>query len=116
MHPELVVSRERVASHFERLGLLDDQVQFVEGYFEDTMPELPVERIALLRLDGDYYSSTVAVLEALYDRVTPGGFIVIDDYGLPYCRQAVDEFREARGIHSPIVQVDWTGVHWRKEA
>ncbi|MCW3013567.1 MAG: glycosyl transferase, family 2/macrocin-O-methyltransferase family protein [Solirubrobacterales bacterium] len=114
--PELAVSQDRVASHFEAFGLLDDQVRFVEGYFENTMPDLEVGTIALLRLDGDYYSSTMTVLDALYDSVAPGGFIVVDDYGLSYCRQAVDEFRAARGVTAPIEQVDWTGAHWRKEA
>ncbi len=112
--PELAVRRERVEAHFERFGLLDDDVRFVEGYFEDTVPTLPVGQIALLRLDGDYFSSTTVVLESLYDKVSPGGFVVVDDYGLGYCRQAVDEFRTARGITAPIEQVDWTGMHWRK--
>ncbi|HEX7403049.1 MAG TPA: TylF/MycF/NovP-related O-methyltransferase, partial [Usitatibacter sp.] len=68
-----------------------------------------------LRLDGDLYESTWDALTALYDRVVPGGFVLIDDYGdFPPCRQAVDEFRQQRGIGEPLQKIDWTGVYWRK--
>ena len=51
--PELAVTRERVSASFERFGLLDDQVRFLPGWFKDTLPRAPIERMAVLRLDGD---------------------------------------------------------------
>ncbi|MBS3821109.1 MAG: class I SAM-dependent methyltransferase [Phycisphaerae bacterium] len=112
---KLAVSEERVREHFRRFDLLDDQVRFLPGWFEDTTPTAPIERLALLRLDGDLYSSTVVVLRHLYDKVSPGGYIIIDDYGaLEPCRRAVDEFRTERGIAEPMHTVDWTCTYWRK--
>ena len=114
-NPELAVSEARVREAFARFGLLDEQVRFVPGWFKDTLPSVPIERIAVLRLDGDLYSSTTAILTALYDKVSPGGFVIVDDYKfLDECRLAVDEFRAARGIEDPIVDIDWNAVYWRR--
>ena len=111
----LAVSQEQVAANFAKYGLLDDGVRFLKGWFKDTMPTAPIERLALLRVDGDMYESTIQVLEGLYDKVSPGGFVVIDDYhSFPECREATDDFRRARDLHDPIQRVDWTGVYWRK--
>ncbi|MBS0192113.1 MAG: TylF/MycF/NovP-related O-methyltransferase [Phycisphaerales bacterium] len=112
---ELSVSLEDVQENFKRYGWLDDRVKFLKGWFKDTLPTAPIESIALLRADGDLYESTMDVLRSLYDKVSPGGFVVIDDYGAwPPCRKAVDEFRAARGITDPIEIIDWSGVYWRK--
>jgi O-methyltransferase len=62
------------------------------------------------------YRSTISVLEALYDKVSPGGFIIVDDYALPPCKSAVADFRAARDIATPIESIDWTGAFWRKQA
>lgn len=114
---ELAVPADEVRRNFERYGLLDDRVRFLEGWFEDTLPDAPVERLAVMRLDGDLYSSTHQVLEAMYDRLSPGGFVIIDDYGaVEGCRRAVHDFREERGIDDEIVEIDWTGVYWRRSA
>jgi O-methyltransferase len=110
----LKVSLEQVQENFRRFGLLDGQVRFLKGWFRDTLPAAPIGRLALLRLDGDLYSSTMDALDALYDKVGPGGFVIVDDYhAWEGCRKAVDEFRSARGIVAPLVQVDWTAVYWR---
>ncbi len=112
---KLAVDQETVAEGFRRLGLLDEQVRFLPGWFEETMPEAPVDNLALLRLDGDLYSSTKVVLAHMYDKVSPGGFVIIDDYGaLEPCRRAVDEFRNERNITDDVHTVDWTCVYWRK--
>ncbi|MBV8169332.1 MAG: class I SAM-dependent methyltransferase [Alphaproteobacteria bacterium] len=113
--PALAVPLETVRAIFGRYGLLDDRVRFLEGWFKDTLPTAPVERLALLRLDGDLYESTIDTLTALYDRVAPGGFIVVDDYfAFEPCRRATDEFRADRNIHTPFERIDWSGVCWRK--
>ncbi len=111
----LAISAEQVRANFARYGLLDERVQLLEGWFADTLPDAPISRLAVLRLDGDLYQSTMDALEALYHRVSPGGFVIVDDYGAwEPCRQAVDEFRAANEINDPIVEVDWTGVYWRR--
>jgi len=117
VRPELVVPRHRVAANFARFDLLDDRVRFLEGWFRDTLAASPIEQIAVLRLDGDLYESTRQTLDALYHRVAPGGFVVVDDYGvLRECRLAVDEFRKEHGITDEITTIDWTGVRWRKSS
>jgi O-methyltransferase len=112
--PMLAVDLETVQRTFEAYGLLDNRVKFLEGWFKDTLPSAPIERLALLRLDGDLYESTMDALLALYDRLVPGGYLIVDDLFVPTCRQAVDEFRAARSIDEPVVKIDWTGGYWRK--
>jgi len=94
---------------------LDDQVVFLKGWFAETLPAAPIERLAILRIDADLYASTRDVLEHLYPRVAPGGFVIIDDYGsIPPCRQAVDEYRTSHNIDEPMSFVNRTVVYWRK--
>jgi O-methyltransferase len=108
-------SVEEVKGYFERFGLLDERVVFLEGWFEDTLPEIATDSIAVLRLDGDIYKSTWEALINLYHKVSPGGYIIIDDYyGWEGCRKAVDKFRSERGIREPLIDVDWTCAYWIK--
>ncbi|MBK8870722.1 MAG: class I SAM-dependent methyltransferase [Elusimicrobia bacterium] len=110
----LAVSLEEVKNNFLRYGLLDDQVVFVKGFFHDSLPHAPIGSLSVLRLDGDMYGSTMDVLENLYKKLNPGGFCIIDDYALPGCRKAVNDFREKHGICEPMIEIDWTGCYWRK--
>ncbi len=112
--PSLAIEEAMVRRAFAAHGLLDSRVRFLKGWFADSLPGAPIEKLALLRVDGDLYSSTRDALHALYDRVAPGGFVVVDDYFLPNCRQAVDEFIVERGLTEQIERIDWTGVFWRK--
>jgi len=112
----LAVSLEQVRANFARHGLLDDRVRFLPGWFRDTLPDAPIERLAILRLDGDLYESTIVALDSLYDRLSVGGYVIVDDYALPTCTAAITDFRRTRKIADPIVRVDWTGAHWRKSA
>jgi O-methyltransferase len=112
--PVLAVPESEVRANFERYGLLDDQVRFLPGWFKDTLHNAPIEQISVLRLDGDLYESTIQALDGLYPRLSPGGFCIIDDYQLPYCRQAVADYRDKHGITSEIVDIDGSGVLWRK--
>ena len=105
-----------VRNYFKYYGYDDDQVRFVCGYFQDTLPKVPADQIALLRLDGDLYSSTWDSLEALYDRVPVGGYVIADDYyAIVNSQRAIDDFRTSRRITEPIHQVDWASVYWIKE-
>ncbi len=111
----LVVEKEEVEENFRRYGLLDKQVVFLEGWFKNTLPKAPIERLSVMRLDGDLYQSTIEALNSLYPKLSEGGYCIIDDYSPANCRQAVDDFRRAHRIKSSLEVVDWTGVFWRKD-
>lgn len=110
---ELAISRESVEANFRRFGLLDERVVFLEGWFKDTLHKAPIERLAVLRLDGDMYESTMQALDALYDKVSPGGFVIVDDYVLPACAEAVNDYRRKRAILAPMSDVDGAAVWWQ---
>jgi O-methyltransferase len=110
----LAVSLKEVQDNFRRYGLLDEQVVFIKGWFRETLAVLPTQSLAVLRLDGDMYGSTMEALRHLYPRLSAGGFCIIDDYALRGCRRAVDDFRRSSNIETPLTSIDWTGVYWRK--
>jgi O-methyltransferase len=113
----LAVPLSEVQRNFDRYGLLDQHVRFLEGWFRDTLPHAPIERLAVLRLDGDMYESTMVALEALYPKLSAGGYCIADDYGaVPACARAVDDFRARYAVREPMRTVDWTAVYWMKEA
>ena len=114
----LAVSEEEVRQNFRAFGLLDEQVQFLKGWFKDTLPNAPIKKLAVLRLDGDYYESTMDSLTNLYHKLSTGGYAIIDDYGedtWTYCRKAVDDFRASHGITEPLIRVDPSCYYWRRE-
>jgi O-methyltransferase len=112
----LKVSLEQVRSNFEKFGLLDEQVEFLKGWFCDTLPRAPIKQLAVLRLDGDMYGSTMDALQNLYHKVSKGGYVIVDDYySWPACRRAVTEFLAERSIQPDIKAIDWTGAYWRCE-
>lgn len=113
-HAVLAVSREQVEENFRTFGLLDDQVEFVPGWFRDTMPGLRDRTWSILRLDGDLYESTTDVLTNLYPQLSPGGWLIIDDYSIPACAQAVHDYRTAHGITEAIEVIDDDGICWKK--
>ncbi len=111
------VGEEDVRRNFAAFGLLDEQVVFLKGWFRDTLPTAPIERLAIMRLDGDYYESTMDGLVNLYDKLSPGGYAIIDDYGedtWTYCRKAVEDFRSKHGIDAPMTRVDSKCYYWQK--
>jgi hypothetical protein len=113
---ELAISVEEVRRNFSRYDLLDDQVRFLKGWFRDTLPDAPVQRLAVLRLDGDLFESTMDALVHLYPRVSSGGYVIVDDYGtFDACSAAVREYREKHGVDEPLLPIDGQGVFWRKE-
>ena len=91
--------------NFRRFGLLDDRVHFVKGHFVNSMKNISVEKIAVLRLDADTWDATEDVLEALYDRVSEGGYIIVDDFHLSGARGAVLKFMQKRGITDTLLPV-----------
>jgi hypothetical protein len=111
----LAVSLEQVQANFAAYGLLDGQVRFLKGWFCDTLPACPVERLAVLRLDGDLYESTMDALVHLYPKLSVGGYLIVDDYGaVEACRRAVHDYRDRQGIRDEIQAIDGSGVYWRR--
>jgi hypothetical protein len=111
------IPMETVRHHFEVYGLLDGQVRFLKGWFKDTLPAAPIDSLAVMRLDGDYYQSTMEALTYLYPRLSPGGYVIIDDYfALPPCRKAVEDYRAKQGISDEMLDIDGTSVFWRRES
>jgi O-methyltransferase len=107
-------SLARVRESFRRFGLLDNQVIFLEGWFKDTLPVIGTEQLALMRLDGDLYESTMDALIHLYPKLSAGGYVIIDDMCVEGCVKAVQDFRSSANITDEIVTIDWTGIYWQK--
>ncbi|MBC7473966.1 MAG: class I SAM-dependent methyltransferase, partial [Candidatus Sericytochromatia bacterium] len=114
MNP-LKISIDDVKNNFKKYDLLDEQVKFLKGWFKDTLPNAPIEKLAVLRLDGDMYESTMDALTSLYPKLSIGGYILIDDYGaIDSCSKAVDDYRSKNNITEKILKVDHSGVYWQK--
>lgn len=118
---QLAVSLEDVKENFRRYGLLDEQVEFLPGWFRETLPDAPVKRLAVLRLDGDMYESTIVTLRSLYPKLSRGGYVIVDDYywegvGETGVKVATDDFRSEQGITEELQRVDWNCVFWQRSA
>ena len=115
-YPQLAISLEDVQQNFSTYGLLDAQTVFIKGWFKDTLPALPTNSLALMRLDGDMYESTMDALVHLYDKLSVGGYVIIDDYHVVApCKQAVEDFCIAKNITPTIQEIDGVGVYWKKQ-
>jgi hypothetical protein len=119
---ELALTREKtclgefdeVEALFKSLDVLDGR-HMIKGLFQDTLPETTPDRIALLHLDGDWYESTHVCLDHLYDKVSTGGVIQIDDYGhWAGARKALHEFFDERGIEVDLKYLDYSGRQFVK--
>jgi hypothetical protein len=99
-----------VKANMQQAGIPPDRLEYVAGRVEETIPARAPEQIALLRLDTDWYESTRHELEQLYPRLSPGGVLIVDDYGhWAGAREAVDEFF-ARLPSAPLLtRIDYTG-------
>jgi len=111
----LAISLEQVKANFDTYGLLDDRVQFLKGWFKDTLPKAPLKQLAVVRLDGDMYESTMDGLTSLYPKLSVGGYVIVDDYGaVPACAKAVKDYRKQHDISDAIEGIDWSGVFWKR--
>ena len=88
---------------------------FLKGWFRDTLPNAPIEHLAVMRLDGDLYESTMDALTNLYPKLSPGGFVILDDYNAVVgCNDATHDFRQSMGIREPLKLIEGCGAFWRK--
>ncbi len=114
-YPELSVSLAEVRQNFEAYGLLNKNVRFLKGWFKDTLPCAPIEKLALVRLDGDMYESTMDALVNLYPKLSKGGYVIVDDYHVvPACKKAVHDFCDTAQISPILEEIDGVGVFWKK--
>lgn len=105
---------EEVQELFRRVGILAD-CKLMKGLFQETLPTCGISTIAVLHLDCDWYESVKACLDHLYDRVSAGGVIQVDDYGhWPGARKAVEEFFHRRSIDVRLRPLDYTGRQFMK--
>lgn len=112
---EMAVSIDSVRDNFDRYGLLDGQVEFLKGFFSESLPVAKIDRLAILRIDADLYQSTMDVLDHLYPKLSPGGYAIFDDYSnLTDCRRAIDEYRAKHGVEEEIRLIDSRAVYWQK--
>jgi hypothetical protein len=115
LYTELAIPLEQVRANFRRFDLLDEKVRFLKGWFRDTLPSAAIDKLALLRLDGDMYESTMDALVNLYPKLSVGGYVIIDDYNsCEGCKRAVGDYRISHGLTETVEQIDWAGVYWQK--
>ena len=112
-HEALAVPLEEVKKNFEDYGFVS-QVRFIKGWFKHTLHKTDIKRLAILRLDGDLYESTMDSLNALYDKLSIGGYCIVDDAAIPCCLNAVNDFRAKHGVGDKMIKIDWTGLYWKK--
>ena len=110
----LAIAKEEVINNFRKYNLLNDDVIFLEGWFKSSIPTFIEHKFSLLRLDGDIYESTKDTLENLYEDLNPGAYIIVDDWTLNECRNAILDFRNERKINNPIQSIDKASVFWKK--
>jgi hypothetical protein len=111
----LRVSLADVQNNFKLYGALDENVIFLEGWFEDTLPNnTSIGELSVLRMDGDIYKSTMDVFDSCYHKVVKGGRVIIDDYCIPNCKNAVHKFREVNSFTEEITIIDQCGIFWTK--
>lgn len=103
-------TEQEVSKTMTSSGYPISKIHLIKGKVEDTIPHESLDRIALLRLDTDWYESTKHELENLFDLLVPGGILIIDDYGhWSGARKAVDEFIEKRNLKLFLNRIDYTG-------
>jgi hypothetical protein len=90
-------------------------VRFLKGWFKDTLPTAPIQKLAVVRLDGDLYESTLDALKYLYPKLSIGGYLIVDDYAVTMCKKAVHDFRTACNITEEIRDIDGLGAFWQRK-
>lgn len=112
----LIVPVGEVMRNFEKYDLLDDQVKFIRGWFSDSLPNAPIEKLAVARVHCTMYKSTMDALESLYHKISIGGYLIVDDTCWPGCMEAINDFRKKYNIEEEIIHIkdSYTGLFWKK--
>lgn len=110
----LSASLDEVQNNYKEYNISTERVIFKKGWFKDTLPNNDINKISLLRLDGDLYESTILSLTHLYPKVVKDGYIIIDDYNaFHFCKKAVDDYRRIMKITDPIIKIDKEAIYWQ---
>lgn len=104
-----VCSLEGVKRYMKMWGIDPTLLVYHKGWFQNTLKNHGILKLALLRIDCDLYDSTIPVLQHLYPCVQPGGYVIDDDLGSPTCRQAVVDILGAMPKKLNFVSA---GTHW----
>lgn len=120
----VIVDEDQFWENISKSGINYHNLFTVKGWFEETIPKWVEkhkdEKIAILRLDGDLYNSTYVCLKYLYPKVIEGGLIIVDDWALKGCRQAVTDFffndyGDEPPLHMQFIKDENSTVaHWIK--
>jgi O-methyltransferase len=113
------VTKDLFINNVKKYDLYSDRLKVLEGYFSESIPKAPIKKLSLIRIDVDGYDSTTDVLNSLYPRLSPGGYVIIEDMETPGCRRAVEEFCKKNSIDLPIFPIPQDKVHggfWRKDS
>jgi hypothetical protein len=111
----LSVSLNQVKNNFKLYRCLDENVEFLEGWFHDTLPNNDkIGKLSILRMDGDMYKSTMDVFDSCYPKLVKGGIVIIDDFCISNCKRAVEDFRSSNNYSEEIHVVDQCGIFWIK--
>jgi hypothetical protein len=110
---DLAISVQDVKDNFRKFNLLSENIIFIKGFFEHSLQSADIQKLAILRLDGDMYGSTMTVLEQLYHKLEVGGYLILDDWLISGARQALLDFRERIGIQEDLYE-DFSGIFWKK--
>lgn len=113
LYDYLSVSLEQVKDNFASYQVPMENVIFVKGFFSETLEKLECGPLAILRMDGDMYESTWQTLHHLFDKVSPGGFVIIDDWELQGAQAAVKDFLESRNLDPSIQKIKGAGAYFR---
>ncbi len=94
---------------------LDDPMVRLEGWFQDTLPRASISSLAVMRLGGDMYPSTMEALVHLYPKLATSGYCIVDDYSaVQTCREAVEDRHHEHAISDALIEIDWADRLWRK--
>lgn len=106
---------EKVVKIFKKLGVSLENVKIIAGWFDSTLSAADINTIAVLHIDADWYNSVKVVLEKLYEKVVPGGFVVVDDYWLwQGCREAVKDYIKEHKIEGIVMKKIESAVYFQK--
>jgi len=108
------VNESDVRKNMEAHGLLDDRIHFCSGFFVDSLPNCHPNQIAVLRMDGDMYESTMDQLFNLYSLVSVGGYVIVDDWTVSECNRAIKDFWKWHEIIVEPISIDKFAVYWKK--
>ena len=111
------VSRAEFEQNVARYDLISDDLRILEGFFDQSIPKAPIWRLAMIRIDIEGYEGVRAALDVLYPKLSPGGFVVVDELEVAGCNHAIDEFFARTGRKEeilPIPQKKPKGAYWRK--